>query len=188
MTTPHSGGPSGPRGPRSTRSLRPTRLAMLGLVLLLILEVLAIRFVSSLIGGLPTLLALMAVSAIGMLVISRGGGRAWRALGQALQEGRMPARELADGIVVLVGGLLLMVPGFVTGLIGLLVVVPFTRAITRTIVAAAITKRIVTQTELMTGPTVTSGPGDLGPAGPAGPTRSHASDEVIEGEILDDDN
>ncbi len=165
---------------------------MLGVVLLVLIEVLAVRFVGGLLGALPTLLLLMALSALGLVIISRGGGRAWRALGQALQQGRMPARELADGIVVLVGGMLLVLPGFVTALIGLLLVLPLTRPITRTLVEAAIAKRIVTSGPFPGGPPVTGGTtgtaGTPGPTGPTGPTRSQASDEVIEGEIIDDED
>ncbi|MDN5791159.1 MAG: FxsA family protein [Micrococcales bacterium] len=177
--------------PRPRRSrLQPTRLALLGLVLLVLLEVLAARFIGGLIGALPTLLLLMALSALGLVVISRGGGRAWRALGQALQQGRMPARELADGIVVLVGGLLLVVPGFITALLGLLLVLPVTRPIARTLLEAGIAKRIVTSTAFPGGPSVTDRPagpgGQTGPTRPTGPSQSTASDEVIEGEIIDD--
>ncbi len=172
--------------PSQRRRVRPTRVAMLGVVLLVLIEVLAVRFVGGLLGALPTLLLLMALSALGLVIISRGGGRAWRALGQALQQGRMPARELADGIVVLVGGMLLVLPGFVTALIGLLLVLPLTR------VEAAIVKRIVTSGPFPGGPPVTGGTtgtaGTPGSTGPTGPTRSQASDEVIEGEIINDED
>lgn len=172
--------------PRPRRGrLQPTRLALLGLVLLVLLEVLAVRFVGGLLGALPTLLLLMALSALGLVVISRGGSRAWRALGQALQQGRMPARELADGIVVLVGGLLLVVPGFITALTGLLLVLPLTRPIARTLLEAGIAKRIVLTTGFPGGPAVTDR--QAGPSGQTGQTRSTASDEVVEGEIIDDD-
>ena len=141
--------PRPPRPPRPARRLRPTRLAMLGLLLLLILEIFAIRLVGGLLGAGPTLLLLVVLSALGMVVIARGGGKAWRALGQALQQGRMPAREIADGIVVLVGGVLLLVPGFITALVGILLVLPVTRPITRTIIEGAITKRVVAQAASM---------------------------------------
>ena len=84
------------------------------LLLVPVIEIMVIIAVGQAIGGWPTFLLLIATSALGAWLIKREGGRAWRALGQALREGRMPARELADGVVVLVGGTLLLVPGFVT--------------------------------------------------------------------------
>ncbi len=118
---------------------------------------------------------------------SARAGRAWRALGQALREGRMPAAELADGIVVLVGGLLLVVPGFVTDLVGLVLILPLTRPVARGLLAGAISNRVLARADLVTGPGVTgtpAGPGRCRHArrsGPAGPQRSASSDEVDRG-------
>ncbi len=194
--------PGSPRPPRPSRKgrrgFRPTRVAGLAVVVLIILEVLAIRLVDDLIGPWWTILVLLGSSLLGAWLIKREGGRAWRALGRALREGRMPATELADGVVVLVGGLLLVVPGFVTDLVGLVLILPFTRPVARGLLAGAISNRVLARAEFMTGPGVTGPSGGTarrsetgpssGPAtGPDGPRRSASSDEVIEGEVVEDD-
>lgn len=172
--------------PRRRRA-RPSRLLGAGLLLLLILEILAISLVSSWIGGWPTFLLLMLTSALGVWVISRQGARAWRALNQALLEGRMPARELADGIVVLVGGLLLLLPGFITDLAGLLLVLPFTRPVARSLLAGAISSHLIYRADHIAGVSVTEGPQGPGgpPLTPEGPQRSQASGEIIEGQVVE---
>ncbi|HET9633640.1 MAG TPA: FxsA family protein [Terrabacter sp.] len=182
-----------PRSPR-TRRLRLTRLALVGLLLLPILEIVVIVAVGQWIGGWPTFLLIVATSLLGAWLIRREGGRAWRELQQAVRSGRMPAREIADGIVVLAGGTLLVLPGFITDVVGLLLVLPFTRPVARSLLAAVISRRLLAQTERFTGPRVT-GPRVTGqPTGagwqetdPQGPQRSSSSDEVVEGEIIDED-
>ena len=70
----------------------------------------------------------------------------------------MPAREIADGVVVLVGGSLLVLPGFVTDVLGLVLVLPFTRPVARSMLAAVISRRLLAQTERFAGPTVSGQP------------------------------
>ena len=100
----------------------------------------------------------MATSLLGAWLIRREGAKAWRALDQAARSGRMPTREIADGIVVLVGGGLLLVPGFVTDVVGLVLVLPFVRPVARNLLAAVISRRLVTQTMSYTNLTVTEAP------------------------------
>ena len=73
----------------------------------------------------------------GTWLIKREGGRAWAALRTALESGRMPARELADGALILVGGTLMLSPGFVTDAFGILLILPFTRPVARRLLTAA---------------------------------------------------
>ncbi|GGM84627.1 hypothetical protein GCM10009721_06650 [Terrabacter tumescens] len=177
--------------PARARRLRLTRLALAGVLLVPVIEIVVIVAVGQWIGGWPTFLLLVATSLLGAWLIRREGGRAWRALEQAVRSGRMPAREIADGIVVLVGGSLLLLPGFVTDVLGLLLVLPFTRPVARSLLAAVISRRLLAQTERFTGPTVAGGPSVPGweqPTTPRGPSRSTSSDEVVEGEIIDDED
>ena len=186
-----TGTPGPSRGPSRVRRVRLTRLAIAGLLLLPIIEILVIVAVGQAIGGWQTFLLLVATSLLGAWLIRGEGGRAWRALEQALRSGRMPAREIADGVVVLVGGSLLLLPGFVTDLLGLLLVLPFTRPVARSMLAAVISRRLLAQAERFTGPTVAGQP--TPPTWeqeqmPHGPQRSATSDEVVEGEIIDDED
>ena len=68
---------------------------------------------------------------LGAWLIKREGGRAWQALRTALNTERMPARELADGALILIGGTLMLTPGFVTDAFGILLILPFTRPVSR---------------------------------------------------------
>jgi UPF0716 protein FxsA len=96
-----------------------------------VIELYLIFTVSRHIGLLPTLAILLAVSVVGGVIVKREGGRAWGALRQATAAGRLPGREIADGALVLVGGALLLTPGFLTDAVGLLLVLPVTRPLAR---------------------------------------------------------
>ena len=75
---------------------------------------------------------------VGSWLWKREGIRAWRALSQAFESGRLPAGELTDAALVLVGGILLMLPGFLTDFVGLFFLVPVTRPLARRLIAALV--------------------------------------------------
>jgi UPF0716 protein FxsA len=100
---------------------------VLALIVVPIVEIAVIIEVGSLIGVLPTIVLLLAESLLGAWILKREGVRAWRSLRATTAAGRMPDRELLDGALVLVGGTLLLTPGFVTDLAGFILVLPFTR-------------------------------------------------------------
>lgn len=106
-----------------------------------ILEIYVIIQVGSQIGVLPTVLLLVVESLIGGWLVKREGKRAWVALRTALSSGRMPGKELTDAALVLVGGTLLLTPGFVTDVFGFFFVLPFTRPFARRLVTAVIARR-----------------------------------------------
>jgi UPF0716 protein FxsA len=87
--------------------------------------------VSHVIGGLNTIGLLLLVSIAGVWLTKAAGFGVISRIRQQLQAGRMPTNELIDGGLVLTGGVLLVVPGFVTGAIGLLLLFPPTRALAR---------------------------------------------------------
>ncbi len=94
------------------------------------------------IGAWWTILLLIADGVLGSLLVRREGGRAWRALQAALTSHRMPAAELADGALILIGGTLLLTPGFLTDVVGLFCILPFTRPLARRVLARVITRRL----------------------------------------------
>lgn len=96
--------------------------------------------VGSWIGPWPTLALLLAESALGAWVVRRQGARSWGALRDALAQRRVPGSELADAGLVLVGGVLLLTPGFLTDAVGFLLVLPWTRALVRPVVGRALTR------------------------------------------------
>jgi UPF0716 protein FxsA len=102
-----------------------------GLLVVPILEIYVIIQVGQVIGGWETLALLILESALGAWIVKREGRRAWEALSTAFGTGRLPTRELADAALVLVGGTLLLTPGFITDVFGFFFVLPFTRPLAR---------------------------------------------------------
>lgn len=115
---------------------------VLALIVVPIVEIAVIIEVGSLIGVLPTIVLLLAESLLGAWILKREGARAWRSLRAAAAAGRMPDRELLDGALVLVGGTLLLTPGFVTDLAGFVLVLPFTRPWARVALLRLVTRRM----------------------------------------------
>ncbi len=109
----------------------PWTLLAVGLLVLPILEIYVIIQVGQVIGPVPTIVLLVVESALGAWIVKREGKRAWTALSGAFNTGRLPTRELADAALVLVGGTLLLTPGFVTDVFGFFFVLPFTRPLAR---------------------------------------------------------
>ena len=136
------------------------------------------------IGALPTLAVLIVEAVIGGLLMRHEGRRAWSALNDAFNSGRMPTGELADAALVLVGGVLLMLPGFATDLIGFLFLLPITRPYARRILAFFVARRI----SRLAGTYEPQRPRRYGPArapGMADAAGGPASGVVIEGEVAD---
>jgi UPF0716 protein FxsA len=94
-------------------------------------ELFVIIKVSEAIGFLWVLLLLIVTWPIGTRILRAEGRRAWRQFVEAIQAGRAPGSEVLNGALVLLGGLLLLVPGFITDAIGLLLLIPPTRALAR---------------------------------------------------------
>src|SRR5215211_7298071 len=120
-------------------------------ILVPIAELAVIIQVGQSIGVWWTIGLLIADSVIGSLLMRSQGRLAWRRFNAALQSGRVPAREVADGVMVIFGGALLLTPGFLTDIFGLLFLLPPTRAVIRRVFLRQAMKRI---TVSMVGPTV----------------------------------
>jgi UPF0716 protein FxsA len=119
---------------------------MLVLVLLILWPVaelfVAIK-VAEAIGVLLTVLLLLAGWPVGMWLVRAEGRSAWRRLSAAVAASRPPGREVLDGALVLIGGALLIVPGFITDVFGLVLLAPPTRALARTAIARNLQSRLV---------------------------------------------
>lgn len=101
-----------------------------------------IVLVGKAIGGWLTFGLIIAGGVLGAIVIKREGVRSWRALSEATQTGTMPSRSIVDSGLILVGGLLLLIPGFITDVVGLLLLLPFTRPIARAGVAYLVANKV----------------------------------------------
>jgi len=120
---------------------------MLFLVLLFIVvpiaELFVIIQVGEAIGVLPTIALLIADSILGSVLMKAQGRTAWRRFNAAVSEGRIPHREVLDGALVIFGGALLLTPGFISDILGILLLLPPTRALVRALVARRILPRLV---------------------------------------------
>lgn len=92
-----------------------------------IVELYLLIKIGGMIGALNTVLIILFTAVIGAYLAKTQGFRVIRKINQALNEGRLPARELLDGMVVLLGGFTLLTPGFLTDFIGLSMLFPPTR-------------------------------------------------------------
>jgi UPF0716 protein FxsA len=122
-----------------------------------IAELYVIIQVGQLIGVVPTLLLLLADAVLGSMLLKHEGRSAWRRFNEALAARRFPGREAADGALIIVGGTLLLTPGFITDVFGLFLLLPPTRAISRRIL-----KRLTIGRFAIVG-TSTGGFGPFGP-------------------------
>lgn len=106
-------------------------LLFLIFIVLPIAELYVIIVVGQAIGIWPTLLLLLLDGILGATLARSQGRAAWRRFNVALAETRVPAKEVYDGAAVIFGGALLLSPGFITDLLGALLLLPPTRAALR---------------------------------------------------------
>jgi UPF0716 protein FxsA len=120
---------------------------LLPLVLLFIAvpiaELAVIIQVGQAIGVWWTIGLLIADSILGSLLMRQQGRATWLRFNEAVAIGRVPAREVVDGALVIFGGALLLTPGFLTDILGLILLIPPTRAVVRKILARRLTQRMV---------------------------------------------
>jgi len=120
---------------------------LLPLVLLFIVvpivEIYVIIQVGQAIGALWTIALLVADSIIGSMLMRSQGRAAWRRFNEAIAAGRIPAREVVDGALVIFGGALLLTPGFVTDIFGAAFLLPPTRAATRMLLVRRFAGRFI---------------------------------------------
>jgi UPF0716 protein FxsA len=145
------------------------RWFLAGLLLLPVVELTAAIEVGRAIGALATVGALLLIAVVGLFVVRREGAAAWRSLNRSVRTGEPPSRDLADATVLMLAGILLIIPGFVTDVFALLLLFPLTRPLARRPVERALLRAAAGQAGARSG---------YGPP----PTGPH---DVIEGEIVD---
>jgi UPF0716 protein FxsA len=150
----------------SRRRRITTWVLFVAFVVVPLAEIYVLIQVGQVIGAWWTILLLVLDSILGSWLIKREGGRAWQALRTAVETGRMPARELADAALILVGGTLMLSPGFVTDAFGILLILPFTRPLARRLLTRVVARR------LLSGNVTRPGPGSEG--------------SVVRGEVVDE--
>jgi UPF0716 protein FxsA len=135
-------------------------------VVLPIVEIYVLIQIGQVIGAGWTVLLLVADAFLGSYLVKHEGARTWRALREALDRGRMPHRELADGALVLIGGTLLVTPGFVTDIFGFFLILPVTRPVARRILSGLVARKLLGSASART-------------------RRRPGPDSVVQGEVVD---
>ena len=136
----------------SRRRSVTTWVLVVAFVVVPLIEIYVLIQVGQVIGPWWTILLLVLDSILGSWLIKLEGARAWLALRTALRDGRMPARELADGALILIGGTLMLSPGFVTDIFGILLILPFTRPVFRRLLTQVVTRRLLASNARRPGP------------------------------------
>lgn len=146
-----------------------------------IAELYVIVQVGQAIGILPTLILLLADAVLGSMLLKHEGRGAWRRFNEALAARRFPGKEVVDGVLIVIGGTLLLTPGFLTDVLGLFLLIPPTRAIARRVL-----KRLTVGRFAVVG-MGGGGPGPFRPPGGVGsrPSRDYDFEGTAE-EVPDD--
>jgi UPF0716 protein FxsA len=139
-----------------------------------IAELYVIIQVGELIGVAPTLALLLADALLGAWLVKHQGRGAWRRFNEALAARRFPGREVVDGVLIVIGGTLLLTPGFITDIFGFFLLIPPTRALARRLLRRFTIGRFAVVT--------VGGAGPFGPPGGGGsrPSRDYDFDATAE--------
>lgn len=114
-------------------------------LLLIVAPIVELWFIiqtAQVIGGWETLALLVVMGVLGGWLMKREGRSVMRRIDQRLKANQLPTKELADGFLLLVAGLLMLTPGFLGDAVGLLLLFPPTRALARTALLARFTARM----------------------------------------------
>lgn len=113
----------------------------LALIAMPIAEIIVLILVGKAIGVLPTVLLVIASSVLGAVLLKRQGLSALTRLRTDLRENRVPAAAIGHAIVVAIAGVLLLLPGFITDIVGLLLFIPAVRRTMWRQIAGSVTIR-----------------------------------------------
>jgi UPF0716 protein FxsA len=116
-------------------------LLILLFIVVPIAEIYVIIQVGQAIGALWTIALLIADSILGSMLMRSQGRQAWRRFNEAIAAGRPPAREALDGALVIFGGAFLLTPGFLTDVLGAVLLLPPTRALVRRFIVRSVLGR-----------------------------------------------
>ena len=142
-------------------------LLVLLFIVVPIAELAVLIQVGQVIGVWWTIAILIADAILGSFLMRAQGRAAWRRFNEAMAAGRVPTREVLDGALVMFGGLLMLTPGFITDILGFVLLIPPTRAVVRAVLVRRLAQRM---TVSMTGP------------------RAARRDDVVDGTAVDVEN
>jgi UPF0716 protein FxsA len=152
-------------------------------IILPIAEMAVLIQVGGMIGVLNTVGLVLLTAVIGAALLRQQGLATLLKANQRLNSGELPAKEVAEGLILAVGGALLLTPGFITDTIGFLCLIP----VTRHWLSAQALKRLVVsgQSSAFVFRSGGRGPFDQGPFGGQNPFDRDANGDIIEGDYQD---
>lgn len=112
------------------------------LIALPVVEIAILLLSGHLIGIWPTLLLIIITGVFGVFLAKRQGVETLRKAQEQMRYGSMPGHEIIDGICILIGGVFLLLPGFVSDIIGIILLLPFTRNLFKPLVIGFIMNRM----------------------------------------------
>lgn len=115
---------------------------LLVLILLPVIEIFLFIWAGGVIGIWYVLLIILLSGVFGVVFVREQGREAWYKLQKSLREGRPPGDDILSVICVVVGGFLLLLPGFLTDAVGLLLVMPWTRGPFKALILYFIMKKL----------------------------------------------
>lgn len=165
-------------------------LVMAVMVAIPLLEIWVIVQLGGALGVGWTIALLLGIAALGLAMVIHEGRRTWRALVEAVGHGTMPTHEMTNGMLVMLGGALLVFPGLISDVLGLICLIPFTRPLPRYLLERWASRRVGGSMRLRTNATVIPGevvedqPSSAADAGDTGDRRNNQP-PVLEGRIVD---
>lgn len=138
-------------------------------------------------GALVTVAMLMATSVLGAFLLRSQGLAAWSRFLNTVSQRRLPQREIVDGIFIVIGGVLLLTPGFLTDIVGLVFLLPPSRKVFANAVTGRLSKR-VRRAAGVEGWEWQAGESEPPPKQPTPPpTPPGAESEIIDGIAIEED-
>lgn len=114
----------------------------IAIIAITLIEITGIVLMTHWIGGLGAGLTMIATALVGAYLAQAEGRKVWAESQRQLQAGQIPGRMMLDGLCVFAGGILLMLPGFISDIIGVTLLLPLTRPFYRQIMLRWLEKRM----------------------------------------------
>ncbi|MGG4265616.1 FxsA family protein [Peribacillus simplex] len=115
---------------------------LLFIIAMPVIEIIVLLLSGNMIGFWPTLFLIVATGLIGVYLAKRQGMETWKRAQEQIRYGMMPGNEIIDGICIFIGALLLLSPGLISDIMGLLLVFPPTRNLLKPVVIRFIMNRM----------------------------------------------
>jgi UPF0716 protein FxsA len=107
--------------------MTPVQILLSLFLIVPFVEIYILLEVGSAIGAFPTIFMVVFTAVLGAMLLRTEGFATWRRFQETLARGEIPAHEIIEGPIILVGGALLLTPGFVTDVLGIICLIPATR-------------------------------------------------------------